>query len=101
MSSRKLTLRCPDCKADLVVDSATGEVLFHKKAKQPPGGGQSFESLLEGLEQEKVQAEEIFEREKAAMKDRERLLEERFREALEQAEKDPDKAPPPRPFDLD
>ena len=31
----KLTLRCPDCDSHLVVDAATGEVLFHRKAKEP------------------------------------------------------------------
>lgn len=99
--SKKLTLRCPDCNAHLVVDSSTGEVLFHKKAKAPPGGGKDFDELLEELKEEKSQAEEIFEREVEALKDRDRLLEEKFEQALKQAESEPDDAPPPRPFDLD
>ncbi len=40
-------------------------------------------------------------REMAALKDRDRLLEEKFEEALKRAEEEPDDAPPPRPFDLD
>lgn len=99
--SKKLTLRCPDCDAHLVVDAATGEVLFHKKAKAPPGGGKDFDMLLEELKEEKSQAEEIFEREVEALKDRDRLLEEKFEQALKQAESEPDDVPPPRPFDLD
>lgn len=99
--SKKLTLRCPDCRSHLVVDAATGEVLFHKKAEAPSGADRDFDVLLEELKQEKSQAEEIFEREVEAHKDRDRLLEERFEEALRRAEEDPEDGPPPRPFDLD
>lgn len=99
--SKKLTLRCPECDAHLVVDDSTGEVLFHKKAKVPPAAGKDFDLLLEELQKEKSQAEEVFEREVEALKDKDRLLEERFNEALRQAESDPDDKPPPRPFDLD
>jgi hypothetical protein len=99
--TRKVRLQCPECDAELVVDAATGAVLFHKKSRQPPAGGKDFESLLSGLEEEKSRAEEIFQREKAAMKDQERLLEEKFQEALERAEEEESEEPPLRPFDLD
>lgn len=85
----------------MVVDSATGEVLAHRKAKQPPAGGKDFDALLEDLDRDKVEAEEIFEREVAAMKDRDRLLEEKFQQAMKRAEEEPDDAPPIRPIDLD
>ncbi len=97
----KLTLRCPDCESHLVVDATTGEVLYHKKAKAPSGADRDFDMLLEELKEEKSQAEEIFEREVEAHRDRDRLLEERFEEALRQAKQDPDDGPPPRPIDLD
>lgn len=99
--SKKLTLRCPDCDAHLVVDASTGEILFHRKPKTALGGGKDFDLLLEELKEEKSHAEEIFEREVEALKDKDRLLDERFEEALKQAESEPDDAPPPRPFDLD
>jgi hypothetical protein len=99
--SRKLTVRCPECASELVVDAATGEVLSHRRHKQPPGGGKDLESLLQGLDQDKARAEDIFQREVAAMKDRDRLLEEKFREAMRRAEEEPDEGPPLRPFDLD
>ena len=35
------------------------------------------------------------------MKDRSRLLDEKFEEALRRAEEEPADVPPPRPFDLD
>ena len=49
----------------------------------------------------KSRADEIFEREKAAFADRERLMEEKFREALKRAEEDPSEGRPKRPFDRD
>ncbi len=99
--SKKLTLRCPECEAHLVIEASSGEILFHKKAKAAAAGGKDFDLLLEELKEEKSHAEEIFEREVEALKDRDRLLEERFDEAVRQAEEDPDDSPPPRPFDLD
>lgn len=97
----KLTLRCPDCNSHLVVDAATGEVLSHRRAKEPVGGGKDFDALLTDLDQQKEQAEDIFTREMAALKDRDRLLADKFEEAVKRASEDPDDRPPPRPFDLD
>jgi hypothetical protein len=99
--TRKLTVRCPDCGSDLVIDAATGEILSHKKPKQPIAGGRDLDSLFQELDSSKAKAQDVFEREVAAMKDRDRLLEEKFREALKRAEEDPDEGPPRRPFDLD
>jgi hypothetical protein len=99
--TRKLTIACPDCGSSLVIDGATGEILSHRKAKQPLAGGKNFDALLEGLDQEKARAEDIFQREVAAMKDRDRLLDEKFREAMRRAEDEPDEGPPKRPFDFD
>lgn len=99
--TRKLTVRCPECSSELVVDAATGEVLGHRKPKQPLAGGKDFDSLLRGLDEEKAHAEDVFQREVAALKDRDRILEEKFREALRRAEEEPSDVRPPRPFDLD
>jgi hypothetical protein len=99
--TRKLTVRCPDCNSDLVVDAATGEVLSHRKPKQAPAGGRDLDSLFQELDRDKAKAEDLFQREVAAMKDRDRLMEEKFREALKRAEEDPDEGRPVRPFDFD
>jgi hypothetical protein len=85
----------------MVIDTATGQILSHKKAKQPIAGGKDLDALLKGLDDDKAKAEDIFQREVAAMKDRDRLLEEKFREAMRRAEEEPDEGPPRRPFDLD
>lgn len=98
---KKLTVRCPDCGSDLVIDASTGAVLSHRKPKQPLAGGKDFDALLKGLDDDKNRAEDVFQREVAAHKDRDRILEEKFREALRRAEEDPSEGPPPRPFDLD
>ena len=99
--SRKLTLRCPDCASHLVVDAATGEILSHRPVKAPVGGGKSFESLLGDLDTQKEQAEDIFSREMEAIKDSDRLLEDKFAEALKRAEEEPDDGPVLRPIDLE
>ena len=97
----RLQVVCPDCSARLVVDRATGEVLSHQSHKAPPAGGKELGELLEGLDREKEQAEDLFQREVDAFKDRDRLLEEKFKEAMKRAEDADDGTPPPRPFDFD
>ncbi len=99
--TRKLTVRCPECESSLIVDAATGEVLSHRPPKRAPAGGKDLDSLLKGLDEDRAKAEDVFQREVAAMKDRDRLLEEKFREAMRRAEEEPDEGPPRRPFDLD
>ena len=99
--TRKLQVRCPGCESRLVVDAATGEVLSHREHRPPPAEGKGFDELLEDLDRSEAEAEDVFEREMEAMKDRDRLLEEKFREALKRAEESPEDEPPPRPFDLD
>ena len=101
MPGKRLHVRCPDCASELVIDGETGEVLSHRREKQPLAGGKDFDSLLRGLDEGKARAEAVFEQEKAAMKDRSRLLDEKFEEALRRAEEEPADVPPPRPFDLD
>lgn len=98
---RRLTLRCPGCEAHLVIDSATGEVLSHRPVKRPPAGGKDFEALLEEMNAGKLEAQDVFEREVAALKDRDRLLSEKFEEAMRRAKEEGDDKPPPRPFDFD
>lgn len=70
------------------------------RAQGAPAGGKDFDALLKGLDDDKARAEETFEREKAAFADRDRLLEEKFKEAMKRAEEEPD-LPPKRPFDFD
>lgn len=99
--SDQLTVRCPDCASDLVIDRQTGEVLFHKSPASIPGGGKSFDSLLAGLDEGKARADELFSREVSALKDHDRLMDEKFKEAFERAKDTDDDELPPRPWELD
>jgi len=96
----RISVVCPDCGSELVVDVQTGEILSHRAPKAAPGGGKSLDSLFADLETSKAKAEDRFEREKAAFADRDRLLDEKFKEAMKRAEEEPDE-PIRKPFDYD
>ena len=97
----QLTVTCPECGADLAVDRATGAVLHHRPARRERDAEKDFDALLAGLDESKARAEEVFAREVSAHEDRDRLMEEKFREAMRRAEEEPDDEPPLRPWDLD
>ena len=96
----QLTVACPECGSDLAIDLATGTVLFHKTPKDR-SGGKDFDALLAGLDESKARAEDIFSKEFSALKDKDRLMEQKFEEALRRAEEEPEDEPPLRPWDLD
>lgn len=94
---KNFEITCPCCAATLVVDRVSGEVLLHK-AKEVRTGG-SLESMVAGLESQKSEAEKRFDRQLESQKDRARILEEKFKAALEQAEKSDEKYV--NPMDMD
>jgi len=79
-----LEVVCPGCDAILIVDSVSGEVLL-KKLKAPPA--KSFESIISQLATEKTEASKRFDKGIESQKDRSRILDERFKEALDRADK--------------
>lgn len=95
--SKNFEVVCPDCEATIVVDRLTGEVLLHKAKEKRVSG--SLESMVAGLESQKSEAARRFEKQLESQKDRSRILEEKFREALERAEKSDEKHV--NPMDLD
>lgn len=95
---KNFEITCPCCEASLVIDRLSGEVLLHK-AKETRGPGGSLESMVAGLESQKSEAARRFERQLESQKDRSRILEEKFKAALEQAEKSDDKYV--NPMDMD
>ena len=95
----KFNLICPCCEATLTIDAQTGALLAHEEKKKAHG---SFEDLAGELNKQKELREQLFAQEMSSMKDRERLLEEKFQEALKRADADSDKDKPFRnPLDLD
>ncbi len=81
----------------MTIDAQTGAILAHEEKKKVLG---SFEDLRENLVRQKETRENIFAQEMSSMKDRERLLEEKFKEAMKRAEGGHDK-PFKNPLDLD
>jgi len=88
---------CPCCDATIVIDRTSGDVLLHKAKDRRAGG--SLESMVAGLESQKSEMDKKFDREMASQKDRARILDERFKEALQRAEKSD--TPVVNPMDLD
>ena len=93
----KFSIVCPCCEATISVDAQTGAVISHEEKKKVLG---SFEDLQGELTKQKELREQLFAQEMSSMKDRERLLEEKFREALKKADTTSDE-PFRNPLDLD
>lgn len=95
--AKNFEISCPCCEATIVVDRLSGEVLLHKVKETKTTG--SLESMVSNLEAQKSEAARRFDKQLESQKDRSRILEEKFREAMQRAEKS-DK-PPINPMDLD
>lgn len=95
--TKKFSIICPCCEANLTVDAETGAILAHEEKAKKIG---SFEDLKNNLEKQKDLRENLFAQEMFSQKDRERILEEKFQAALKRAGTDSDK-PFRNPLDLD
>jgi hypothetical protein len=93
----KFSIICPCCEAALVIDAQTGAILSHEEKKKVLG---SFEDLKGELGKQKELRDQLFSQEMSSMKDRERLLDEKFKEAMKRAEGEKD-VPYKNPLDLD
>ena len=91
------TVICPCCEATIVVDAQTGAIISHQEKAKPLA---SFEELAKETARQKQVRDQVFSQELGSQKDRERLLEEKFREAMKRAEKDKD-TPYRNPLDFD
>lgn len=93
----RYTIICPCCEAALIIDAQTGALISHEEKTKPIA---SFEEMAKGMEKQKQLREQIFNQELGSLKDRERILEEKFREAMKRADQEKDK-PYRNPLDLD
>lgn len=93
----RFTIICPCCETTLTVDAQTGVIISHEEKAKPLA---SFDEMVKGLDKQKQMREQIFAQELSSMKDRDRILEEKFQEAMKRAEKDKDK-PYRNPMDMD
>jgi len=93
----RFTIICPCCDATMTIDAQTGAIIAHEEKAKPLA---SFDEMVKGLDKQKQMREQIFAQELSSMKDRDRILEEKFQEAMRRAEKDKDK-PFINPMDID
>lgn len=97
MDAERFTVVCPCCAATLTIDARTGAIISHEEKAKPVA---SFDEMAKGMEKQKQVRNQIFAQELSSQKDRERLLEEKFREAMKRADKDKNE-PFKNPLDLD
>ena len=97
MDMSRFTIICPCCEATLTIDARTGSLIAHEEKSRPLA---SFDEMVKGLDKQKQMREQIFSQELNSVKDRDRILEEKFQEAMKRADKDKDK-PYRNPLDLD
>jgi predicted transcriptional regulator len=95
--AKNFEIQCPCCEALIVIDRLSGEVLLHKAKEKK--SNQSIESMVASLQTQKSEMDKFFDKQIESQKDRARILEEKFKEAMERADKS-DK-PPINPMDLD
>jgi tRNA 2-selenouridine synthase SelU len=95
--SIRFTIICPCCEATLTIDAQTGAIISHEEKAKPIA---SFDELLKGQDKQKQARDQLFQQELGSQKNRERILEEKFQEAMKRAEKDKDK-PFINPLDID
>lgn len=93
----KFTVICPCCEATLTIDAQTGSILSHEEKKKVLG---SFDDLRSDLVKQKETRDNIFAQELGSQKDRERILEEKFKEAMKRAGDGKD-VPYRNPLDMD
>ena len=97
MAEQNIEVTCPDCQATIVIDRVTGVILLHKPKET--SGTHSIDSLMSQMSAKKSEMEKRFEKEMESQKDRTRILEEKFKEAVQRADKS-DK-PVRNPLDMD
>ena len=97
VDTSRFTIICPCCESTLTIDAQTGALISHDEKTKPLA---SFGEMVKGLDKQKQVREQIFAQELNSMKDRDRILEEKFQDAMKRAEKEKDR-PYLNPLDLD
>jgi uncharacterized Zn finger protein (UPF0148 family) len=95
--AKNFEILCPCCETTIVVDRISGEVLLHKVKENRTTG--TLETMVSRLEAQKDEAARRFQQGIDSQKDRARILEEKFKEAMARAEKSDEKVI--NPMDLD
>lgn len=93
----KISIKCPCCHASITVDTKSGAILSYEEKEKKLS---SFEDLQSDLDKKKELREQLFAQEQQTQKDRTRILEEKFQEAMKKADRDSDE-PFRNPLDYD
>ena len=96
MGSKKLEVLCPCCETKLQVDQKTGEVIWEERKLKPEV---SLTDMVKGLEGQKKEQQNMFKKHSENLKERDRVLDEIFKESQKHVDKSDEK--PLRDFDLD
>ena len=78
-------MACPCCEATLKIDGRTGAIISHEAKGKRVG---SFEDLKSEMDKRKNLTKQMFVQEQETQKDRHRILEEKFQEAVKKADTD-------------
>jgi hypothetical protein len=98
--TEKLNITCPHCGSKIRVDTEAGVVIDHA----PPVHHKDkvdFDARLQQIESEKARAADRMAEAMRKEKDKDRLMQDRFSELLDNAKKTKDEGKPIRDIDLD
>jgi len=97
MLTEDFKITCPCCSSKILIDHKTGAIVSHEL---PRGAGTpTFEQAVADNRQRKTDAEDLFDQAVREHEHKEELLEKKFKEAFDKAEKDGTR--PAHPLDLD
>ena len=96
----KISVTCPHCGSSLQVDTEAGVVVSHEPPAQP-NREVDFNARLEQIEREKERSGDKMAEAMRREKDKDRLMQDRFRELLDDTKKKDDGKRPIRDIDLD
>jgi hypothetical protein len=97
--SDTITVTCPHCQAALAIDISAGVVVDHSVPVRPTEKI-DFDARLQQLQKDKVRSADRLAEAMRQEKDKDRLMEDKFRSLMEKA-KDDDGSRPLRDIDLD
>ena len=96
MSSNSIDAVCPCCETKLKIDLKTGEIIWREEKPKP---AVSLTDMVKGLSAKQKEQEQLFKQRSETHKDRNRLLDEKFKEAQKNVDLSEDL--PLRDIDLD
>ncbi len=91
---------CPCCGAKLTVDPALKAIIHHELPPKPAGPTKDLKTAMDALKGEAERRRSQFQQAAEAEKDKTKVLDKRFQEALKKAKDEPIERPT-RDIDLD